>query len=79
MRRIFEPKREEAREIRKKLHNEECHNLYSSLPSCRLKDNIEMVNMDCIHLVRDRIQWMTLTNAIMNLKSSIKAENFLTS
>jgi hypothetical protein len=30
LRRIFEPKRDEATRCRRKLHNEELHNLYSS-------------------------------------------------
>ena len=53
---------------------------------CRWKDNIKMDlqevgcgHMDWIGLVQDRESWRTLVSAVMNLRVSRNAGNFLTS
>jgi hypothetical protein len=55
-------------------------------PSCRWEDNIKMDlqqvgcgGMDWIEMVQDSGRWRTLVNAVMNLRVTQNAGNFLTS
>jgi hypothetical protein len=79
LKRIFGPKRDEVTGRRRKLHNKELHDLYSSRSIIRMirrrwVDNIRMGlgeigqgGVDWISLAPDRGKWRALVNSVMNL------------
>jgi hypothetical protein len=72
LRGIFEPKMDEVTGERRKFHNEELHNLYSSPDIIRQVKSRRMrwmwIGVDWILLAQDRDRWRAVVSAVMNLR-----------
>jgi hypothetical protein len=87
LRRIFGPKREEVVGGWRRLHNEELHNLYTSLnivkaiKSMRVRwvGHVGCGSVDWVHLTQEKNQWQALMNKVMNIHAPKKSGSFLTS